>query len=129
MDTRREQADAVMVALLKAAVLMRLPPATIGAVLQTGLEDLYLIRTGGDFLELHMQALERARRFVHLWDRLKAIHKQDSEAACEWMNAPCPGLDGQRPVDALAEREGLDRVASEIGRRYEATKADRPAPR
>lgn len=117
-----------MVALLKAAILMRLPPATIGAVLQTGLEEIYLIRTGGDFLELHMKALERARRFVHLWDQLNVVHKHYSESACEWMNAPCPELDGERPVDALAVREGLDRVASEVQRRYEAMQAGRGTP-
>lgn len=121
MDAAREQADALMVALLKASVLMRLPTTTISTVLQTGLRDIYLLRTGGDFLELHLQALERARRFVRLWDQLVDIHRNDSEAACDWMHAPCPELGGRRPVDLLAEREGLDRVADEVQRRYEAS--------
>lgn len=126
MDASREQADALMVGLLKASILMRLPAATIGAVLQTGLEDINRIRTGDDFLELHLRALERARRFVQMWDQLEVIHKHDSEAACEWMNAPCSELGGLRPADVLAEGEGLDRVVSLVRQRYEASRAGRP---
>ena len=128
MDASREQADAQMVGLLKASILMRLPAATIGAVLQTGLEDINRIRTGEDFLELHLQALERARRFVQMWDQLKIVHKDDSEAACDWIHTPCPELGGLRPAAVLAEGEGLDRVVSLVRQRYEASRAGRPNP-
>lgn len=125
MDASREQADALLVGLLKASILMRLPADTIGAVLQTALDEIQRIRAGEDFLELHLRALERSRRFVQMWDQLNVVHKHDSEAACEWMNSPCPELGGRPPLVVLADDAGLERVVSLVQQRYEASRAGR----
>jgi hypothetical protein len=128
MSTPREDSDAVLVALLKASILMRLPSETIGAVLQTSLQQLYLMRSGEEFLELHIQAYERAKCFVRMWHQLVRASGSDSEAACAWMHAPCREFGGRRPSEVLADRDGLYQVADYARSRDAAGELARECP-
>jgi putative toxin-antitoxin system antitoxin component (TIGR02293 family) len=60
---------------------------------------------------LEMQREEKLRR---IWREL--IDLFSTENAIYWLTHPVPALEDRRPVDLMAEDDGLDRVLETIGR-------------